>query len=86
MQLPLATALARVTADPADILGLDAGRLAVGATADICVFDPRADFLVSRDTLRSQGKNTPFLGLALPGRVRYTLIDGHLAHDGASWA
>ncbi|MCX7149859.1 MAG: dihydroorotase [Rhodocyclales bacterium] len=82
MKLPLLTALARVTSDPAQILGVKAGSLAIGAAADICVFDPAAGFLISRENLRSQGKNTPFLGLELPGRVRYTLIDGHLAFDG----
>ncbi|MCX7166388.1 MAG: dihydroorotase [Rhodocyclales bacterium] len=82
MKLPLMTALARVTSDPARILGVKAGSLALGAAADICVFDPAAWLLVSRENLRSQGKNTPFLGLELPGRVRYTLIDGHLAFDG----
>jgi dihydroorotase len=82
MKLPLVTALARVTSDPAKILGVKAGSLALGAPADICVFDPAAEFLVSRENLRSQGKNTPFLGLSFPGRVRYTLIDGHLAFDG----
>lgn len=82
MKLPLATALARITCDPARILGVDAGRLSVGATADICVFDPATEYRVTREGLRSQGKNTPFLGTALPGRVRYTLIDGHLAFDG----
>ena len=59
-----------------------AGRLAQGAAADICVFDPSAEFKVSRENLRSQGKNTPFLGMEFPGRVRYTLIDGYLAFDG----
>ena len=82
MKLPLMAALARVTSDPARILGVKAGSLALGAAADICVFDPAAWLLVSRENLRSQGKNTPFLGLELPGRVRYTLIDGHLAFDG----
>ena len=81
-KLPLATALARVTSDPARVLGVEAGRLKVGAAADLCVFDPRATFLVSRDSLKSQGKNTPFLGRELLGRVRYTLIDGRLAFDG----
>jgi dihydroorotase len=65
------------------VLGIDAGRLAVGLPADICVFDPAAEFSVTRDNLKSQGKNTPFLGMALPGRVRYTLIDGYLAYDGS---
>jgi len=82
MKLPLVEALARVTCDPARILGVKAGSLTLGAAADVCVFDPAADYLVSRDTLKSQGKNTPFLGYAFPGRVRYTLIDGHLAFDG----
>ena len=84
MGLPLSQALAKITSDPARILGIEAGSLAVGAAADICIFDPEASFKVSRETLKSQGKNTPFMGLELPGRVRATLIDGHLAYDG-SW-
>jgi dihydroorotase len=81
MRLPLVTALARITADPARVLGIEqAGRLAVGLPADICIFDPAAEFVVSRESLKSQGKNTPFLGIALPGRVRYTLIGGALAY------
>ncbi len=80
MKLPMTKALARVTADAARILGVPAGTLAPGAAADICVFDPEATVRISRETLRSQGKNTPFLGHDLKGRVRYTLIDGHLAH------
>ena len=83
MQLPLARALARVTSEPARILGIEAGTLSPGAPADICVFDPQGSFQVSRESLRSQGKNTPFLGMQLPGRVRYTLIDGHLAYSTA---
>ncbi len=88
-QMPFAEAEAGATGlelprDAARILGIAAGTLSVGASADICVFDPRAPFRISRETLKSQGKNTPFLGLELEGRVRYTLIDGHLAYDG-SW-
>ncbi len=83
MKLPLLQALARITSDPARIIGIEAGTLAVGAPADICVFDPQASFRVSREALKSQGKNTPFLGLELPGRVCYTLIDGHLAYSTA---
>ncbi len=76
MDVPLPRALARVTSDPAAILGIPAGTLSVGAAADVCVFDPAAQVAVSRDHLRSQGKNTPFLGATLPGRVRWTLVDG----------
>ena len=76
---PLVQALARVTSEPARILGIDAGTLGIGRAADICVFDPVAPVRVTRERLKSQGKNTPFLGLELAGEVRYTLIDGHLA-------
>jgi dihydroorotase len=80
MKLPLATALARVTSDPARIMDIPAGSLAHGSIADICVFDPDATVRISRQTLRSQGKNTPFLGRELKGRVRCTLIEGQLAY------
>lgn len=78
--LPLTKALARITSDPARILGLDCGRIAIGAPADLCVFDPQASFTVSRQRLKSQGKNTPFLGREFTGEIRYTLIGGHLAY------
>ncbi len=81
MGLPLGVALARVTCDAARVLGIAAGTLSVGATADVCLFDPRGSFEVTREALRSQGKNTPFLGQRLPGRVRMTLIDGHVAFE-----
>lgn len=83
LQLPLTTALARITCDPARILGIEAGTLAVGAAADICVFDPDEVVRITRESLRSQGKNTLFLGQELAGRVRYTLIDGQLAYSTA---
>jgi len=79
--VPLLKALARVTADPARILGLDRGCLKPGVPADLCVFDPQGRFSTSRERLRSQGKNTPFLGREMAGEVRFTLIDGHLAYS-----
>jgi dihydroorotase len=82
MKLPLLTALARITSDPANILGVGDYGLGAGQSADVCIFDPRGVTPVTRAQLRSQGKNTPFLGQELPGRVRYTLIDGRLAFDG----
>jgi dihydroorotase len=79
--LPLAVALGRVTADPARVLGLDGGHFGLGADADVCVFDPDARWLVEPSALKSQGKNTPFLGLELQGRVRHTLVGGHIVHE-----
>lgn len=81
--LPLSQALARITIDAARVLGLDLGRLAVGCEADVCIFDAEAWTVVSRDSLKSQGKNTPFLGLELPGQVRYTLVSGQVVYQAA---
>jgi dihydroorotase len=50
--------------------------------ADVCVFDPHASWVVRPEALRSQGKNTPFLGLEVVGRVRATLLGGHVVHQG----
>lgn len=80
--VPLPQALARVTSDAARVVGITkAGHLSIGARADLCLFDPEASFTVSRDQLRSQGKNTPFLGLDLPGRVHFTLVEGQVMHE-----
>nr|MBL8455273.1 dihydroorotase [Zoogloeaceae bacterium] len=80
-KLDLVDALARVTSDAAAIVGITkAGHLAPGARADICVFDPGVHRVISRTSLRSQGKNTGFLGLELPGQVRYTLVEGQVMY------
>ena len=75
-RIGLPAALAKITRMPATLLGIDAGTLAVGHPADVCIFDPNTHWLVDRMSLTSQGKNTPFLGLEVPGRVIHTLIDG----------
>jgi dihydroorotase len=58
-----------------------AGRLVVGGAADICIFDPHAAWTVEASALRSQGHHTPFGAYELPGRVRATLVGGHLAYQ-----
>jgi dihydroorotase len=75
---PLAVALARISCDPAAILGIDAGALAPGDAADVCVFDPEQRWLLNAASLRSRGKNTPFLGRELVGRTRTTLVGGRV--------
>lgn len=81
-RLPLQAALARVTSEPARILGIDTGRMAAGDNADICIFDPEATWKVEPAKLKSQGRNTPFAGYELKGRVRYTLVEGHIVFEG----
>lgn len=92
LQLPLARALAVVSNEPVRVLGnalgslsASAGRLVEGGVADVCVFDAGSRWAVTPDQLLSQGKYTPFAaditGFELPGRVRYTLVAGHIAHE-----
>ncbi|MGF6599974.1 dihydroorotase [Paraburkholderia sp. GAS448] len=79
--VPLAKALKRITAAPADVLKLPAGRIAVGEAADLCVFDASGHWRVEPRALKSQGHNTPFLGYELPARVRATIVGGHVAFE-----
>lgn len=79
--LPLLTALARITCDPAAILGIETGSLAVGRPADICLFDPTEPWQVTPETLCSKGKNTPFMGYEMAGRVHATLVDGRVVYE-----
>jgi dihydroorotase len=80
--LPLQRGLALITADAARVLGIAAGHLAVGAAADVCIFDPEHYWRVERASLRSLGKNTPFLGLEAKGKVRWTLVEGQVVYQG----
>jgi dihydroorotase len=81
-KLPLPAALARITSEPAKILGVASGRIAFGAPGDLVVFDPQAAMRIAPETLKSQGKNTPFLGYELAGRVKCTLVAGHVVYEG----
>jgi len=78
MNVPLGRAIELVSWQPAQILGIAQGHLSVGADADVCIFDAHHEWQVSRHSLKSQGKNSPFIGQAMPGQVRYTVIDGHV--------
>ena len=81
-KIPLAAALAKVTSEPARILGIRAGVIAPGARADLCVFDPQARWKVEPARLKSQGKNTPFAGYEMSAKVRFTLVEGHVVYEG----
>ena len=79
--VPLPAAIARITAEPARILTLNNGHLGVGQSADVCIFDPEQYWKVEPGSLKSQGRNTPFLGLELQGKVRVTLVEGHVVYE-----
>ena len=69
-------ALAPLTARPARLLGSEAGTLAVGASADLCLFDPERIWRVRAGELPGRAQNTPFDGRALEGRVLGTWRGG----------
>jgi len=75
-QLSLLEVLRRITAGPAGVLGLDAGRLRPGAAADLVIFDPDAAWRIRTDEFRSKSKNAPFDGRDVRGRVHRTIVDG----------
>ncbi|MXU66797.1 dihydroorotase [Oceanomicrobium pacificus] len=64
--------------NPAKLLGLDAGRLAEGAPADLILFDPDKPFLLDRATLRSKSKNTPYDLRRMQGRVILSIVGGDI--------
>jgi dihydroorotase len=79
--LSLAATLARITTEPARILGVGSGRLAPGAPADLVLLDAAAPVRITAESLKSQGKNTPFLGHELAGRVRLTIVAGNVVYE-----
>ena len=77
-RLSLERALEAMTIAPARLLGLDAGRLAVGAPADLVVFDPKPKWRVDADALRSKAHNSAFDEHELQGRILHTLVSGEI--------
>ena len=81
LKLSLPEALARITAAPAAVLGLQSGQLAVGSVADLCIFDPEATWQLTPETLKSRGKNSPWLGYMMTGKVQKTLVGGRVVYS-----
>lgn len=79
--LGLSQAIALLTQGPAQLLDIKAGRLSVGDTADVCVFDPDRYWTVSEESLVSRGKNSPFIGWELKGKVTHTLLGGRVVFE-----
>ncbi len=79
--LDLKDLLAKMTVNPAKLLGLRAGTITEGAPADIIVFDPDMEWTVDRSSFASKGKNTPFHGMTLCGRNLFTMVDGKIVFN-----
>ena len=79
--LPLRDAIARLTCGPARILNIPYGELSIGRAADICIFDPGSNWRLRPETMGSRGKNSPFLGWEMRGKVHHTVRDGQIIYS-----
>ncbi len=79
--MPLARLISAVTLGPARAIGLAAGRLAVGAPADLALVDIDAPILIDASALISKSKNSAFDGRRLQGAVLMTMVDGRIVYE-----
>lgn len=79
--LSLPQLIEKLTSAPAAILESDKGSLGIGSDADICIFDPEAEWTLTPENCVSAGKNTPFMGVPLKGKVTQTLINGKTVYQ-----
>jgi dihydroorotase len=83
--IDLPTAIERLTAGPARVLGesyqANIGTLMPGASGDVTVLDTDTEWVVDSSTFASKGRNTPVDGITLKGQVVKTIVGGRLVHD-----
>lgn len=77
-KIKLSDLIARLTSGPAQTMGIDAGQLSVGSTADICIIDPDKEWILETKDMLSSGKNNPFVKQTFKGKAVNTLIGGKL--------
>ena len=75
-EFPLTQLIAKLTVNPAKILGIDKGTLSIGKKADVTIIDPEKRWIPSVKNLKSKSKNSPFLGRELKGKAGYTIVCG----------
>jgi len=79
--LSLMEALAKLTVNPARILGMSIGRIEEGARADLTIFDPEKTWKVEEEEFLSKSTNSPFIGWELPGKVEWTITEGKVVYQ-----
>ncbi|HEX3078394.1 MAG TPA: dihydroorotase [Lachnospiraceae bacterium] len=71
----------KLSYNPARVLGIECGSLQEGSVADIVIADPKAVFKISKEDFRSKGRNTPFDGKEVTGRIEYTIVNGEIVYS-----
>jgi dihydroorotase len=79
MELP--DIIRRMTVNPAAILHLQKGRLSLRSDADITIFDPDEEWTIDPEQFASKGRNTPFAGRTVKGKVKYTIVGGKVIYQ-----
>ena len=79
--LSLNRMLALMSASPAALLGLDKGTLVPGRDADLVLFDPNQEWVIDKEQFVSKGRNTPFHGRTVRGKVKYTISRGNIIYQ-----
>lgn len=80
--MTLSQLVEKMSLNPAKILGIPAGTLAVGANADIALIDTNEEWTVNVEKLHGKSKNTPFKGMSLTGKVKMTILGGEVVFSG----
>lgn len=71
----------KMSYNPARIIGIDKGTLKPGKTADVVIFNPKEEYIIDAEQFRSKGKNTPFHGRKVKGRVMATILSGNIVYE-----
>ena len=79
-KLDMPALIRKMSTNPADILHLQKGRMSLGADADLTVFDPDEEWVIDPEQFASKGRNTPFAGFKVKGRVKYTIVGGRIIY------
>ncbi len=79
--MSLSDIIQKMTINPAKILRIPRGSLSLGAAADITIFDPDERWTVDPERFASKGRNTPFGGMELRGKVKYTIVNGRIIYQ-----
>lgn len=80
-RLTLSQLIEKMSARPAELIGIPAGNLSIGAAADLVIFDPNEEYTVDVSAFASKSKNAPYDGMKLYGTVKYTIMDGKIVFE-----